>query len=149
MIAAAFLLLLTLGVIVLPLLPALREWRRPTDVTPLPIDEADALEPDYLARRFAQRIDAALAQGVDELGGTALSMLPRSATWPSGLLTRKEQRTGRSERIWYGKGDAVLPEVSSLRGPLSCLNEARYGIVWGAAGAARAPSRRRRRPPPR
>ncbi|OLT11974.1 acyl-CoA dehydrogenase [Actinomadura sp. CNU-125] len=33
--------------------------------------------------------------------------------------------------------DAVLPEVSSLRGPLSCLNEARYGIVWGAAGAAR------------
>ena len=34
--------------------------------------------------------------------------------------------------------DAVLPEVSGLRGPLSCLNEARYGIVWGAAGAARA-----------
>jgi glutaryl-CoA dehydrogenase len=34
--------------------------------------------------------------------------------------------------------DAVLPEVSSLRGPLACLNEARYGIVWGAVGAARA-----------
>jgi glutaryl-CoA dehydrogenase len=34
--------------------------------------------------------------------------------------------------------DAVLPEVASLKGPLSCLNEARYGIVWGAAGAARA-----------
>ncbi|MBA0051681.1 acyl-CoA dehydrogenase [Streptomyces sp. AJS327] len=34
--------------------------------------------------------------------------------------------------------DAVLPGVTSLRGPLSCLNEARYGIVWGAAGAARA-----------
>jgi glutaryl-CoA dehydrogenase len=33
---------------------------------------------------------------------------------------------------------ALLPEASSLRGPLSCLNEARYGIVWGAAGAARA-----------
>jgi glutaryl-CoA dehydrogenase len=33
---------------------------------------------------------------------------------------------------------AVLPEVSSLKGPLSCLNEARYGIVWGATGAARA-----------
>jgi glutaryl-CoA dehydrogenase len=31
-----------------------------------------------------------------------------------------------------------FPEVSSLRGPLSCLNEARYGIVWGALGAARA-----------
>jgi glutaryl-CoA dehydrogenase len=34
--------------------------------------------------------------------------------------------------------DAVLPEVKSLRGPLSSLNEARYGIVWGAIGAARA-----------
>jgi glutaryl-CoA dehydrogenase len=33
---------------------------------------------------------------------------------------------------------ARLPEVASLKGPLSCLNEARYGIVWGAAGAARA-----------
>jgi glutaryl-CoA dehydrogenase len=34
--------------------------------------------------------------------------------------------------------EAVLEGVSSLRGPLSCLNEARYGIVWGAIGAARA-----------
>ena len=32
----------------------------------------------------------------------------------------------------------VFPEVRSLRGPLSCLNEARYGIVWGAVGAGRA-----------
>jgi glutaryl-CoA dehydrogenase len=34
-------------------------------------------------------------------------------------------------------GDAVLPEVTGLRGPLSCLNEARFGIFWGALGAAR------------
>ena len=34
--------------------------------------------------------------------------------------------------------DARLPEATSLRGPLSCLNEARYGIVWGAVGAGRA-----------
>jgi glutaryl-CoA dehydrogenase len=33
---------------------------------------------------------------------------------------------------------ARLPEATSLRGPLSCLNEARYGIVFGAVGAARA-----------
>ena len=33
---------------------------------------------------------------------------------------------------------AVLPGVTGLRGALSCLNEARYGIVWGAMGAARA-----------
>ncbi len=31
-----------------------------------------------------------------------------------------------------------FPEIDSLRGPLSCLNEARYGIVWGAVGAGRA-----------
>ncbi|WP_291473535.1 acyl-CoA dehydrogenase family protein [Corynebacterium sp.] len=30
-----------------------------------------------------------------------------------------------------------LPGVNSLRGPLTCLNEARYGIIWGALGAAR------------
>ncbi|MCD9143529.1 acyl-CoA dehydrogenase family protein [Streptomyces albireticuli] len=34
--------------------------------------------------------------------------------------------------------DAVLPEVTGLRGPLGCLNHARYGIVWGAMGAARS-----------
>ena len=33
--------------------------------------------------------------------------------------------------------DAVLPGVVGLRGPLSCLNEARYGIVFGTLGAAR------------
>jgi len=32
----------------------------------------------------------------------------------------------------------VLPDVTGMRGPLSCLNEARYGIVWGSMGAARA-----------
>jgi glutaryl-CoA dehydrogenase len=35
-------------------------------------------------------------------------------------------------------GDAVLPGVTGLKGPLSCLSEARFGIVWGATGAARA-----------
>ena len=32
----------------------------------------------------------------------------------------------------------MLPDVRGMRGPLSCLNEARYGIAWGATGAARA-----------
>ena len=34
--------------------------------------------------------------------------------------------------------DAVLPGVSGLKGPLSCLSEARFGIVWGVTGAARS-----------
>ena len=33
--------------------------------------------------------------------------------------------------------DAVLPGAVGLRGPFSCLNEARYGIAWGVVGAAR------------
>ena len=34
--------------------------------------------------------------------------------------------------------EAVFDDVVGLRGPLTCLNEARYGIVWGVVGAARA-----------
>jgi glutaryl-CoA dehydrogenase len=34
--------------------------------------------------------------------------------------------------------EAMLPEARGLRGPLSCLSEARYGIVWGSMGAARS-----------
>jgi glutaryl-CoA dehydrogenase len=33
--------------------------------------------------------------------------------------------------------DAVLPGAAGLRSPFACLNEARYGIIWGAMGAAR------------
>jgi glutaryl-CoA dehydrogenase len=33
--------------------------------------------------------------------------------------------------------DAILPEVRGMRGPLTTLSEARYGIVWGVMGAAR------------
>jgi glutaryl-CoA dehydrogenase len=35
-------------------------------------------------------------------------------------------------------GDAVLPGVTGMKGPLSCLSDARFGIVWGSMGAARA-----------
>ena len=34
--------------------------------------------------------------------------------------------------------EAAMPEVTGLKGPLSCLSEARYGIVWGCLGAARS-----------
>ncbi|MDQ6929616.1 MAG: acyl-CoA dehydrogenase family protein [Candidatus Eremiobacteraeota bacterium] len=35
-------------------------------------------------------------------------------------------------------GDAAFPDVRGLRGPLACLNEARFGIIWGSMGSARA-----------
>jgi glutaryl-CoA dehydrogenase len=38
--------------------------------------------------------------------------------------------------VRVGRGD-VLPGVLGIKGPLACLNEARYGIMWGALGAAR------------
>jgi glutaryl-CoA dehydrogenase len=34
--------------------------------------------------------------------------------------------------------DAVLPGVTGIKGPLSCLTEARFGIIWGVTGAARS-----------
>jgi glutaryl-CoA dehydrogenase len=34
--------------------------------------------------------------------------------------------------------DALLPGAKGLAGPLSCLSEARYGIIWGAMGSARS-----------
>lgn len=34
--------------------------------------------------------------------------------------------------------DHILPEVEGLKGPLSCLSQARYGIAWGGIGAAQA-----------
>jgi glutaryl-CoA dehydrogenase len=35
-------------------------------------------------------------------------------------------------------GDALLPGARGLRGPFTCLNSARYGIIWGVMGAARS-----------
>ena len=46
-----------------------------------------------------------------------------------------------SELIFEGvrlPADSVLPHVTGLKGPLSCLNEARFGILFGATGAGRA-----------
>src|SRR5918995_358791 len=65
---------------------------------------------------------------------------------PSGMRT-SAKRDGdewvlNGTKTWITNGGiadlAVLPGVTGLKGPLSCLTEARYGIVWGAMGAARA-----------
>jgi glutaryl-CoA dehydrogenase len=41
------------------------------------------------------------------------------------------------ENVEVGE-DALLPNVRGMKGPLSCLSQARYGIAWGAIGAAMA-----------
>ena len=45
----------------------------------------------------------------------------------TGMILMDEVKVG---------ADALLPEVSGLKGPFGCLNRARYGISWGAMGAA-------------
>ena len=61
-----------------------------------------------------------------------------SATTMHGKLSLRASIT--SELVLDGvrlPASAVLPEARGLRGPLSCLDEARFGIVFGAVGAAR------------
>lgn len=58
-------------------------------------------------------------------------------------ITRKMslRASATAELVFDGvrvPSSAMFPEVRGLTGPLSCLNEARYGIVWGSMGAARS-----------
>ncbi len=54
-----------------------------------------------------------------------------------GKLSLRASVTGEISLTDVQVGDdAILPNVEGLRGPFSCLNKARYGISWGAMGAA-------------
>lgn len=146
--SALLLILLTLAVILLPLLPAFREWWRPTDVTPLPIDETDALEPAYLARRFSEMIGPALDQGLIELGGVPLVHLPANAIHAPWPLNAQEVRTQRTRRIWHTDGDCVLPErlhclaEMSARGALRTAAGRTYRALLSSAQLTLAPHTR-------
>ncbi|MBO6900158.1 MAG: acyl-CoA dehydrogenase [Rhizobiaceae bacterium] len=60
-----------------------------------------------------------------------------SAPKIEGKLSLRASITGEivMENVEVGE-DALLPNVSGLKGPFGCLNRARYGISWGAMGAA-------------
>ena len=55
-----------------------------------------------------------------------------------GKLSMRASSTGQIylQDTWVPE-DAILPDAEGLKGPLSCLTEARYGIAWGAVWAAR------------
>ena len=55
----------------------------------------------------------------------------------SHKLSLRASAPARSCSTRCGCPPAELPEATGLKAPLSCLTEARYGIVWGALGAAR------------
>ncbi len=60
-----------------------------------------------------------------------------SAPKIEGKLSLRASTTGMivMEDVKVG-ADALLPDVQGLKGPFGCLNRARYGISWGAMGAA-------------
>jgi glutaryl-CoA dehydrogenase len=60
-----------------------------------------------------------------------------SAPAIKGKLSLRASTTGEIvlDSVEVGE-DALLPNVSGLKGPFGCLNRARYGISWGAMGAA-------------
>ncbi|EYD72552.1 acyl-CoA dehydrogenase [Limimaricola hongkongensis] len=62
-----------------------------------------------------------------------------SAPKIGGKLSLRASTTGEivMEGVEVGE-DALLPNVQGLKGPFGCLNRARYGISWGAMGAAEA-----------
>ncbi|MBO9621893.1 MAG: acyl-CoA dehydrogenase [Sphingomonas sp.] len=62
-----------------------------------------------------------------------------SAPKIEGKLSLRASITGEivMDGVEVGE-DALLPEVQGLKGPFGCLNRARYGIAWGAMGAAEA-----------
>ena len=60
-----------------------------------------------------------------------------SAPKIEGKLSLRASTTGMivMDEVKVG-ADALLPDVQGLKGPFGCLNRARYGISWGAMGAA-------------
>src|SRR6202049_2951850 len=75
----------------------------------------------------------------DEIRGFVLEkgMKGLSAPKIGGKLSLRASTTG--EVVMEGvevPASALLPNVSGLKGPFGCLNRARYGISWGAMGAA-------------
>ena len=75
----------------------------------------------------------------DEIRGFVLEkgMKGLSAPKIEGKLSLRASITGEivMDNVDVGE-DALLPNVSGLKGPFGCLNRARYGISWGAMGAA-------------
>jgi|TARA_B110001469_G_scaffold79299_1_gene75031 glutaryl-CoA dehydrogenase len=57
----------------------------------------------------------------------------------SGKLSLRASTTGQivMQDVLVSE-DAILPNVQGLKGPMSCLSNARYGIAWGSLGAAEA-----------
>jgi len=94
------------------------------------IDEGDDETEDGPVRGFLVDLTTEARQ-TDRSGGVETTEI-------DGKLSMRASSTGEIHlRDAWVPEDAVLPGVEGMKGPLSCLTEARYGIAWGAVGAAR------------
>lgn len=107
MLAWAALPAATATVMLLPLLPALREWWRPRDTRPLHIDAQDALDPTYMARSFSARLAESVARGDRKLGQSRLMLAPERGSWP---LKDEEWKRGRNAHVWHAAADVQMPD---------------------------------------
>lgn len=138
----ALLLLATLAVVLLPMLPAVLEWHRKSDVGPLFIDTQDAQDPAFLARSFAAHLSEAIVTGQRRLGRSPIALAPADDDWP---LTDREMRDARSRRVWHAAASAELPfgvnflaEVAA-RGALHTAEGSMYRALWSGDELLLAP----------
>jgi len=127
------LITLTLLVMLLPMVPAIAEWRWPKDVAPLHIDTQDALDPPFLARTFAARLADALERGQASIGDTPIATVPPRGGW---VFDETELREQTSRRVWHAAGDSdlaarmsFLAEVA-VRGNLRTAPGGVYRALW-------------------
>lgn len=136
------LFVLTLAVVLLPMVPAFLEWRRPSDVVPLHIDTRDAQDPSWLAHSFFQQLTVALSQQRRRLGRSRLRPAPSQGDW---LRTDAELRAGASRTVWYADGDLRLPLDADLLGEVAATGDIRtaitrvYRALWAGGRLKLAP----------
>jgi hypothetical protein len=118
------LLLLTIACLLVPTLPALIEWRRPTDVQPLLIDETDALDPTFLAQRFSEQLREADEAGAVRFNGAEMARWHSGAASSAMPLTTGETASGRSARAWRITGDARFPAGLAFDGEAAISGDA-------------------------
>jgi hypothetical protein len=95
--AACFVLL------VMPFLPAWREWRVPSDHEPLPVPVSQTKEPQFLANQFHARMRAALAEGPSR----------------EPVLVKADEFNGDGD--WRrAAGPVAVTRVETIRSPLRC-----------------------------
>jgi glutaryl-CoA dehydrogenase len=79
------------------------------------------------------------ATGKDEIRGFILEKGWKGLTAPAihGKVGLRASLTGEivMDEVFVPK-DNIFPNIKGLKGPFTCLNSARYGIAWGALGAA-------------